>query len=138
MILVKGGHVAFRTEAGPTRELPLSYGMIHDETGAQLDACTLFFGPFVDAGLFDGELPEHVRDYFGNDLKLRVATFDVPSKAWSDCDVVTEILYRRIGRYETDAFHAFDRPQTLQRSRKWYRITLPDDCVVNWRGIVKP
>lgn len=138
MILIKGGNVAFRTERQTTRELPLSYGLIHDEKGEQLDGCTLFFGPFVDDGAFESEPPDHAREYFGNDLKLRVARFDVPTKGWSDCDVVTEILYSRIGRYETDAFHTFDRPQALQRSRKWYRLVLPSDCIVNWRGIVRP
>lgn len=138
MILVKGGNVAFRTESGPTFELPLSYGMIHDETGDELDKCTLFFGPFVDEGAFDDELPDHAREYFGTDMKLRIAVFDVPTKGWSDWRVVTEILYSRIGRYETDAHHTFEGPQTLQRSRRWYRLTLPSDCIVNWRGIVRP
>lgn len=138
MILVKAGDVVLYFEDGDTLVLPPSYGMIHDESGEELDRCSLFLGPFEDAGVFTEDLPPVAVDYFGSDYKARIATFDVPDGTWDSVGQVREILYFRPGAYEDDWRHEFSQSVDLQRSGDWYRLALPSDCKVNWRGIVKP
>ena len=138
MILVKAGEVDLYLEGGTSLALPRNLGMIHDESGEQLDPCSLFFGPFDDVGAFEGELPEVAADYFGSDYDARRAGFDVPLSGWDPVGRVKGIVYYRPGRYEGDWAHDFERPVELFASGDWYRIQLPPDCEVNWRGIVRP
>ena len=137
MILVKGGDVVLFLDDEETFVLPRSYGMIHDESGQELDRCSLFLGPFVDAGPFEGEIPKVALHYFGHDYKPRIAEFDVPGGQWESSGQVREILYYRPGAYEDDWRHAFSQAVPLLRSGEWYRLQLPKGKV-NWRGIVKP
>ena len=137
-ILIKGGNVDLEMQDGGTIVLPKDYGIVHDTEGAELDACTLFLGPFVDAGPLEGELPGEAADYFGNDYQARRARIDVPDGAWNPVGRVHAIVYFRPGRYEDDWRHEFDPPPELLASGDWYAIRMPDGCVVNWRGIVKP
>ena len=82
MILVKAGEVDLYLEGGTSLALPRNLGMIHDESGEQLDRCSLFFGPFDDEGAFDEELPQVAAYYFGSDYVARRAGFDVPDSGW--------------------------------------------------------
>ena len=138
MILVKAGEVDLYLEGGTSLALPRNLGMIHDESGEQLDRCSLFFGPFDDEGAFDEELPQVAAYYFGSDYVARRAGFDVPDSGWESVGRVKGIVYFRPGEFEDDWAHDFVRPVELLASGPWWRIDLPDDCEVNWRGIVHP
>ena len=138
MILVKAGAVDLYLDGGGAIALPPDLAMIHDESGAQLDRCSLFFGPFEDGGAFEGQLPKHAADYFGSEYDARIARIDVPGSGWDPVGRVSEIVYYRPGRYEGDWWHEFAHPVDLFASGAWYRIQLPPDCKVNWRGIVRP
>jgi hypothetical protein len=138
VIFVKATDIVLYLEDGDTIVIPSSYGLIHDESGEQLERCSLFIGPFDDAGPFDGELTGAAADYFGTDYKARLAEFDVPDGTWDSVGQVAEILYYRPGAYEDDWKHSFSSPVPLYALGPWYRIALPSDCKVNWRGIVRP
>lgn len=138
MILVKAGRVDLLLVGGDSLVMPADYGLIHDETGEQLPYCSLFIGPFEDGGDFNEDVPEHARKYFGDGYKPRIAHVDVPASGWDPLGRVREIEYFRPGKLQGDWWHPFEVFPEILQSGDWYRIDLPPDCEVNWRGIVWP
>ena len=137
-ILLKAGLVDLHLAGGGTMALPSDLAMIHDETGEELPARRLFFGPFEDVGEFDGQMPAHAEDYFGVHYEPRRARIDVPGSGWDPVGRVKGIVYYRPGWLEGDWEHEFRDPVELLASGDWYRLDLPPDAEVNWRGIVRP
>lgn len=141
-ILVKGGEIDFITETLDGREhtivLPTGYGMIHDPSGRSLDKCSLFFGPIHVTQERIGKLPPEASRYFGSDYDARKARIDVPAGKWKSVGRVKEIIYYRPGEFEGDWRHEFKEPVTLEVQGRWYRLKLPDNCEITWRGIVRP
>jgi hypothetical protein len=141
-VLVKGGEIDLTVEHDDGREhtlvLPTGYGMIHDPSGRSLDKCSLFFGPIVVTQERIKRLPKSASQYFGDDYDARKARIDVPAGRWKSVGRVKEIIYYRPGAYEGDWHHEFSEPQPLDEQGRWYRMKLPRDCRVTWRGIERP
>jgi hypothetical protein len=141
-ILVKGGEVDFILDRPDGREhtlvLPTGYGMVHDVSGRFLDKCSLFFGPVKCTQQRIEKLPKSARDYFGDDYDARKARIDVPGGKWKSVGRVKEIIYYRPGEYEGDWRHEFSEDAPLEQNGRWYRLRLPRDCRITWRGIERP
>lgn len=140
-IQIKGRRVAFEMEGGRIHTLPPSYGMIHDPTGKFFPKCHVFFGPYQRT-----ETPVSKTSletaYYGSNYPGKEARLELPRGPWRIVGNVVQIFYWRPGRHEGAYFHPFatqtQRPLQLAQSGRFYRLSLPESCVVNERGFVWP
>jgi hypothetical protein len=149
VILVKGGEIDFIVAGTGKREktivLPSGYGLAHyignvegDDSGKNLGKCSLYFGPIRTTQERVEELPREVAKYFGNDYDAKIAHIDIPNGRWDSHSHITEIVYYRPGRYAEDWRHEFSKPVTLFKQGRWWKLKLPKDCSVTWKGIERP
>lgn len=146
MILVKGGEIELFTVGPDGREktivLPSGYGLAHyvgsDDEGRSLGKCSLYFGPIRTTQERVEELPSEVAKYFGNDYDAKIALVDIPEGRWDSHSHVTEIVYFRPGEYADDWHHVFEKPVPLFKQGRWWKLKLPNECIVTHRGIERP
>ena len=136
-IIVKGGLVEFVMDSRPL-VLPKSYVMVHDTDGASLDKTSLFFGPAELTDEAITEVPPEAKWYFGDSYQARVAILDIPDGQWDLVGQVTEITYFRPGKLESDWRHEFYEKQPLYKQEHWYWLRLPENAIIDHRGIVRP
>lgn len=158
MIRVKGSEVSFRLTSGKTLALPPRFGILHDAEGDRLPKCTVYFGPFTYTRKH-AKADQLSKEYFGDGYDLRVAKIPLPPKdaIWKSAGEAVQIFYYRPGEHEADYEHGFGgskgsilslfkdeqketpvRVSVTKGRRKWYRLELPETCVLNWRGFVFP
>lgn len=141
-LLILGGRLDLYMDDGTTFVCPPEYGLVHDPSGRNLDKCSLWLAPIEATGERIEKLSEDELEWFGNDYEARGATVDLPADGWELQGHVAELVYFRSGRWEDDWRHPFDPPQPLFESRRTgkptYWLRLPADCVISWRGFVKP
>lgn len=146
-ILVKGGEIDLyvlrpRSTREHTLVLPTGYGMCHyvgdDDYGKSLGNCALFFGPIIVTNERVEEVPKEASRYFGDDYDARKALLDIPDGKWNPHGHVVEIIYYRPGRYAADWKHEFAEPVPLFKQGRWWKLKLPKDCSVTYRGIERP
>jgi hypothetical protein len=137
-LVVLGGRVDLVLSGGRTFVLPADYGMVIDPSGRSLGKCRLWLTRVHATGERIEKLTDYEQDWFGSDYDARRAIVDLPRDGWELRSHVAEIVYFRSGQYEDDWRHAFEEPQPLYESRGSWLLDLPSDCVVNWRGIVRP
>lgn len=140
MILIKGTDVKFEMADGRILSLPPKHGIIHDPSGQALPRCDVYFGPF-QKGRTPIDLPtKEARAYFGRFYDARAAVVDVPPGPWKPVGDVTQIFYVRPGVHQGRYYHLFREGNLLRlsRCRAFHRLDLPEGCVVNDRGFVKP
>ena len=139
MILIKG-HSIDLTMANGRHVVPKkTHGFIHDPSGDVLDRCAVFIGPYSKSRE-KVALTGKAWWYFGPGQTAVKAHIDVPKGPWDSLGRVREILYDRIGNHDGPYVHAFassKRPM-LGKCGAWYRLLLPADCVLDWRGFVYP
>ncbi len=111
--------------------------MIHDPDGEALDKCVVYVGPYRKKQE-DVTHTSLSRRYFGASYTLRRAAVDVPTGPWNSVGEVVAITYQRAGADTRMFRHKFNPSVLLSRSKSFYRIELPDGCVVNHRGYVFP
>jgi hypothetical protein len=142
MIVIKGSHVRFELADGSIVHPPASFGMIHDPDGETLSKCDVYVGPYKK-GRKEVPLTRHARSYFGRSYVTRSANVDVPGGPWNPVGDVVQIFYRRPATTQTakhrgNYFHKMKKPVGLSKCRSFYRLELPDGCIVNERGFVFP
>lgn len=124
--------------------LPPYYVVVHDAAGRLLSKCDIYLLRW-SRGALQVESDVHrsdlraARDYFGKRARIRGGSVDLPSGEWSPVAEVRFIRYRRFG-FATSFEHRYDPPVELMqttRSRA-FRLPLPDGCVVDSRGFVRP
>jgi hypothetical protein len=136
MWLIKGREISFDMEDGETIALPKAYGMIHSPDTVR--KCHVYFGPFEKTRQIESELNQTAKKYFGDDYDGRVAYIDIPSGSWRSAGRARVIFYDRPGQYSDYYRHEFSEPVPLSVNGRFYRLSLPDGCVVNDRGFVTP
>lgn len=143
MILVKGDRVQFLTTDGNMIVLPSSAGIIHDPEGEERPRCEVFFGPYkLQRKRPVPRITRAAVKYYGRHYQPTVALIDLPHGPWRPIAHVTKIFYKRglRGAQHAGGFHhPFARaPLTLEKSGKFYRLSLPGGCIVDDRGFVFP
>jgi len=137
--------------------------MLYDESGEDWPTCSLLIGEF-DRGKTESD---EGSDYFGRSATVFEGGIDLPPEnisTWHKLGEINEIYYDRAGTKHPGFFHhkfnkaknltqlllypfksrAFKKPAVLysfwrrKTSEQFYRIELPDGCIVDDRGIVVP
>lgn len=127
--------------------LPRSHVLVHDTTGYLLDKCELYVVRWRgarrrnptsdDPAMIDAEKYFVTED--GSPVPIRTGSVEIPDGAWRKVARVKYIRYRRAG-YQTPFEHEYDVPVDLEdtmRPLAW-RLPLPEGCVVDNRGFVRP
>lgn len=138
MIIVLGGEVDLYTTDEHTIAMPKGYGLVWDDDGKSLGKCSLFLGPIHTTNEEVENISPLARKWFGDEYVARKATIDVPDGPWDPVGRVREIVYFRPGEYADDWRHEFKPPVKLLKQGRWYRLKLPKDCSVTYRGIERP
>jgi len=139
MILIKGKDVKCEMADGSVFHAPVSYGIIHDPEGKQLSKCVAYLGPYR-TNKKPIEMTSDAKQYFGSDYDARSAVVNIPDGEWKPMGTVTQIFYKRPGKYEGKYFHLFNKNTKvlLSRCKNHFRLEMPNGCIVNWRGFVYP
>jgi hypothetical protein len=140
MILIKGYDVQIQLEGGGWLNPPVEYGIIHDPDGVQLPKCSVYIGPYKRSSI-RASMTSDAKKYFGNSYVGVQAITTVPVNSdWKYLGNSIQIRYRRVGKYKHKYFHFFKGNTVVQITKcdKYYRIQLPEGCIVNWRGFVYP
>lgn len=156
--LVRGDHVSFVSveqvrrvgehKLDPHRmpsdiRLPRGYVVVNDPTGRLLSKCDVYVLPWRRKRSFSRQ-QVHARDlaaareYFGTD-DLRNGEIVIPEKKWTRVARVAFIRYRRYG-FTKPFEHRYDPPVDLfQHARPLgWRLPLPEGCLIDSRGFVRP
>lgn len=146
-LIARGDVLSFVMQDDTIEELPKGWFMLHDPSGALIDKCTFICTKCTLNTSAPVELPPNVREsaleYFGEDAVFLGGFVDLPEPPWHLVGVVKEIRYDRHGQYEDKWYHPFaNRGEGVElyqnESRTAYLLVLPDHCIVNERGFVKP
>jgi hypothetical protein len=153
MLMVRGDIVAFDLEGGDPDHpmtLPDDFGMVHDPTGTVLDPCVVYICrckfDWKKSPSIHKSIEQIAFDYFGDDVDLVNASVAIPEGPWQFVGVVKTIHYERYGSDESHDgpfFHPFsdslpDVELYKSRCANAYMLQLPEGCVLNERGYVKP
>lgn len=136
MWLIKGREISFDMEDGESLSLPKAYGMIHSPDTTR--RCHVYFGPYKSTRKPVSKLPQIARAYFGDRYEGTIAEVDIPEGSWRPVGRATVIFYDRPGEAGDYYRHEFAQPIPLSTNGKFHRLSLPEGCVVNDRGFVKP
>lgn len=155
-LLVRGDVVSCEMTDGSTVEFPESWGLVHDPVGSCVDECEIFVCPYTTTGVLRHTVPSEVMDaaqsYWGDEYRLQEGMVELPNGPWERVGRIVRIYYDRYGELASPYQHPFKEnvkdaavlykqrsPQKYGRSsRKAYRISLPDGCVINAHGFVYP
>ena len=142
MILIKGDALIFQTDTGRMIDLPTKSGIIHDPDGEDRPKCEVFFGPYRILRQRPTGTTRAATKYFGSRYKPAMATVDLPKGPWEPIAKVVKIFYKRGLRGADHAggfHHPFARtPLTLSKCGRYWRLSLPQGCIVDDRGFVFP
>ena len=128
------------------RSIPKGYVLAHDSTGAILDPCEFFILKWR-SGAKMAPRPEEVREaeaYFGEGKKIRRGRVQIPQGKWRKICRIAVIRYTRYGDLAGDYEHPYDlyyeKPVWLFILNRplAFKLRLPDGCLVDERGFVRP
>jgi len=137
---IESDRVAFDLADGKHLKLPSSYGTIHDQAGAVLPRCVVFFGPFKKTRK-RVEMDRAERRYFGSDHRAVLAELPkIPKEGWKRVGEVVMIYYVRRGSRAPGGFHHpfKTRHPVLYKQERLYKLDLGENCIVDDRGYVFP
>ena len=136
-------------------KLPQNFVLVHDTSGELLTRCEMYIvrwhnGARQTSSMHRDDINAAL-DYFKHgdkptppsEIKLRVGSVDIPKKpAWGRRTKVRIIRYRRHGfRDGMDHIYEWDPAVWLYSSTRGplaFRLSLPNGCIADWRGFVKP
>lgn len=124
--------------------LPPDYVVVHDTSGILFDRCHMHIVKWRGGR----KRLHNVRNldvhstskYFGSDAKISVGEVEVPEGPWKKTAKIAFIRYRRTGNLKGNYEHDFDPCVFLystQRPLSW-KLRLPNGCIVDERGFVRP
>jgi hypothetical protein len=145
MILVKGDDLSFDDEKGKEIVLPPNFVVLQDIDRSVMRECDFLCVPveFVSHGLSSSDLKSRQAaiEYYGKKAKFCKVSFVLPDEdQWRPVSMIKQIRYRRTGHLGKLFKHDYSEPQPLYKSTgpSGYKISSPDWCLANWRGIVRP
>lgn len=123
--------------------LPPSYVLVHDAAGRLLNKCDVYVLRWsssrrqMESDMHRSDL-RAAQDYFGPEARIRGGSIDLPGEDWAPIARIHIIRYRRygFGMFE----HVYDTPVELQSTTRplAWKLPLPDGCVIDSRGFVRP
>jgi hypothetical protein len=147
-IAVADGESAWRDRNGrqivADIPLPPSYVLVHDAAGRLLDKCDIYVLRWsgsrrqMESDMHRSDL-RVAENYFGPQASIRGGFVDIPRGKWAPVTQVRFIRYRRFG-FRNAFEHRYDPPVNLlstTRPLAW-RLPLPEGCVIDSRGFVRP
>lgn len=158
MLICMGRQVSFDLAGRKKLDAPVRNGMLHDPSGKYWSACSLLIAPFNNG---DEEADDGAgRDYFGRNATVYEGRCELPDKTlsrWRAVGTVAQVFYDRAGtKYPGYYKHKFNSPRgvyklvalfkkrvaeskvVLYKLDNFYRLELPNGCIVDDRGIVLP
>lgn len=118
------------------------WGLMWDPTGEKISRCVLVVLPYTQ--VVPGVVPvtpqerKQLEFWAGSVVEpVRVAV-DSPKSSWQRSDTVRVIQYARLRGHRGTFRHRFKPPQPLFVAEGGLAIVLPEDCVIDRRGIVRP
>lgn len=125
------------------------YVVVHDTTNSLLSSCDLYIVKWHqiytrDSSGLDEISPEALasaREYYGPKTPIRVGSVEMPEGPWSRIPgKMALIRYRRYGVDQDDYEHVWEPSVSLYDCARpiAYRLPLPEGCVVDERGFVRP
>lgn len=125
--------------------LPRDYVIVHDPTGTLLSACDMFivrfFSTTISKESISTDAVSAARQYYGKNLRLRVGSVELPEGPWKKIPGKMQMVrYRRAGDLADNYEHVWEPSVHLYDCRKpiAWRMPLPEGCVVDARGFVRP
>lgn len=125
--------------------LPQDYVLVHDTAGSLLSPCELFVvrwhkGDTKLALPNESQVVTDARKYFGGSLPLQIGEVDTPDGPWHRVAKVAFIRYFRAGNSSGMYEHEYDTPVLLHYTTKplAWKLALPNGCIVDSRGFVRP
>ncbi len=143
-LLVKGDVHSLEFEDGRNLSLPRGWGMVHDPSGQQIGRCTVLLMKYNRALESANPITDIERkaaqDYFGQSYEPVRVILDFPTGKWQSGGRITEVRYARRGKFGGEWRHRFKKAVRLciHASPRAYKLELPDDCVLDVRGFVRP
>lgn len=155
-VLVKGDHVDF-VRKGDARifAAPQAHVLVHDPKGHYFRKCDGYVCSYAVQSGGNVEVTEEsmqtARRYYGNSFELEADLLAYPNGPWHRLFQLDAIRYFRAGEHEDYYRHVFNREFIRYELPVWlveqkargrqpvaYKIVLPDGCIWNERGLVKP
>lgn len=146
----KDGKVVWEPRVPPADvRVPRGYVLVHDTSGNLLSRCDLYVVKWHKRSLGSIEVPEDLptsqlnaaKKYYGKSTPIRIGSVDIPEGPWKRIPgKISCIRYYRAGVDRDYYEHEFDPHVELYdcaRPIAW-RLPLPDGCVVDDRGFVRP
>jgi len=151
-IIFRGDQVSFlmvgdaRFEEGELFELPETFGYVQDFMGEIFRRCDVFFVPIPPKVLTQGlshsdtEMQKAFKKYYGDDEECVKVAVDIPARPWRLVGYARTFRYRRYGHLRGLYTHDYAEPQPVFQCGKGkaYKVSHPDWCVINERGVVHP
>lgn len=144
-LLMKGEKVVFEIAQpnGRVRKItcPASYGMLHDPDGDALPKCAAYVGPVTRTNV-PAKMTSTARAYLGSSYsgrRIKIGRVP-PPESFKVIGPAVQIWYVRRGKHAGLFYHPFKRGvhPVLEKSGRWYRLSLGTSCIWNDRGFVFP
>jgi hypothetical protein len=146
-LLIRGDEVSFLTvpdRNGRVEEIIVSQDLClcEDKKNAFGRSCDIWIIPPLpmegDESAPDWAVSE-MDAYLGPSTTLQSCSFEKPHGPWRKVARLSGVRYRR-SRNEGHYEHPFDNPVTLSESLSCeaWKMSLPNGCIVNHRGFVRP
>lgn len=117
--------------------------LVHDTEGAVFGKCEFYVVRWKSRQPNDVDFSSNAdmraaKDYFGTE-EIEVGSVEIPRGPWVRVCRVQLIRYRRYG-YAKGFEHPYATPVWLHECRKplAWKLALPEGCIVNERGFIKP
>lgn len=125
------------------------YVVVHDPSGALLSSCDLYVvkwhriytSSVSDVDEVSPEVLAAAKEYYGAKTPISVGSVEFPEGPWSRiAGKMALIRYRRYGVDQDDYEHVWDPSVSLFICKHpiAFRLPLPEGCVVDERGFVRP
>lgn len=121
------------------------YVVVHDPTGTLLAPCDMylvrFFSPTSNQEGISADAIAAARRYYGKNERLVVGQVEFPEGPWKRIPGKMQMIrYRRWGDLGDSYEHVWEPSVSLYDCRKpiAWRMPLPEGCVVDARGFVRP
>lgn len=147
---VKDGRVYWDPEPPKSDvKLETNYVVVHDPSGRLLSSCDLYIVKWhrlhmrasTDAEELSPEAVAAAKKYYGRNVAIRVGSVEIPEGPWSRIPgKMAMIRYRRYGVDADDYEHVWEPSVSVfdcAHPIAW-RLPLPEGCVVDERGFVRP
>lgn len=126
-----------------------SYVVVHDTSGVLFSSCDLYIVRWHRLYTRDNSGMDEIspaalsaaQEYYGNKVPISVGSVEIPEGPWSRIPgKMALVRYRRYGVDQDDYEHVWEPAVSLYDCAQpiAWRLPLPEGCVVDERGFVRP